>query len=177
MVAGLSLVSDLFRIRFDNEQNICRFSMSRSTSVIESWWIFIVVAVFSGVGVGYAILNGLVCIYYQVIIALSLYYLFASFQWELPWMQCDQEWNTPQCGDPRPANITNISECTGTIPFIPRVNWINDTFENSLENEHIFAKYLKESHGLCSGQCFSFRYTWLFFGHKFICTLHIQIEL
>ena len=55
--------------------------------------------VLTGIGVGYTVLNALVCIYYNVIIALSLYYLFASFQKTLPWSTCDNEWNTPACGD------------------------------------------------------------------------------
>ena len=54
----------------------------------------------AGVGIGYIVLNALVCIYYNVIIALSLYYLFGSFQAVLPWSTCDNEWNTENCGDP-----------------------------------------------------------------------------
>ena len=54
----------------------------------------------SGIGIGYTILNGLVCIYYNVIIALSLYYLFSSMQAQLPWGSCGHEWNTPTCGHP-----------------------------------------------------------------------------
>ena len=61
----------------------------------------------TGVGVAYMVLNGLVCIYYNVIIAMSLYYLFASFTSDLPWGSCGHEWNTPACGDPqRPGNAS-----------------------------------------------------------------------
>ena len=61
---------------------------------------------FQGVGIGYMVLNGLVCIYYNVIIATALYYLFASLQKTLPWSTCDNPWNTPACGDPVSMNMT-----------------------------------------------------------------------
>ena len=62
----------------------------------------------SGVGIGYMVLNGLVCIYYNVIIATSLYYLFASFTANLPWGSCGHEWNTIHCGDPT-SDVGNMS--------------------------------------------------------------------
>jgi len=54
----------------------------------------------AGVGVGYCVLNSLVCIYYNVIIALALLYLFTSLRASLPWASCDNDWNTDTCGDP-----------------------------------------------------------------------------
>ena len=53
-----------------------------------------------GIGIGYSILNGLVCIYYNVIIAIAIYYLFGSLTSVLPWSTCDNPWNTENCGDP-----------------------------------------------------------------------------
>ena len=52
-------------------------------------------------GIGLAmclIVSGLVSIYYNVIIAWSLFYLFASFSKNLPWVECsrDNEWQS-QC--------------------------------------------------------------------------------
>ena len=38
-----------------------------------------------GVGIAAVVLNTLVCIYYGVILAYTVYYLFASFQYPLPW--------------------------------------------------------------------------------------------
>lgn len=35
--------------------------------------------------------------YYNVIIAWSLRYFFASFATMLPWTSCDNDWNTPLC--------------------------------------------------------------------------------
>jgi len=55
---------------------------------------------FVGVGLGYSILNSLIGIYYNVIIALALYYLFGSLTASLPWASCDNDWNTDACGDP-----------------------------------------------------------------------------
>ena len=45
--------------------------------------------------------------FYNVIIAWALYYFFASFTSELPWMSCNNTWNTPQCydGHLRPADL------------------------------------------------------------------------
>ncbi|XP_005805062.2 sodium- and chloride-dependent GABA transporter 2-like isoform X1 [Xiphophorus maculatus] len=50
-------------------------------------------------GLGYAsqvmILHG--CVYYVVILAWALFYLFYSFQAELPWSHCNNTWNTNAC--------------------------------------------------------------------------------
>ena len=35
--------------------------------------------------------------YYNVIMAWCFFYLFNSFQSELPWGTCNNDWNTPQC--------------------------------------------------------------------------------
>jgi len=51
------------------------------------------VPILKGIGFGMVIVSFFVCVYYNVIIAWSLYYLFASFQSVLPWTKCDQWWN------------------------------------------------------------------------------------
>lgn len=51
-----------------------------------------------GVGFGMVLVSGIVCIYYNVIMAWSLYYMFMSFTTgELPWTTCGNWWNTENC--------------------------------------------------------------------------------
>ena len=47
------------------------------------------------------LVSGIVCVYYNVIMAWSLYYMYIAFSsfrtGVLPWTTCDNEWNTPAC--------------------------------------------------------------------------------
>ena len=43
------------------------------------------ISIFQGVGIAYMVLNGLVCIYYNVIISWALTLFFSSFYNPLPW--------------------------------------------------------------------------------------------
>nr|AKN21428.1 slc6a-8 [Schmidtea mediterranea] len=52
---------------------------------------------FKGVGYASVLLNFYVALYYNVIIAWSLYYLFVSFSPTLPWTVCDKWWNSENC--------------------------------------------------------------------------------
>lgn len=51
---------------------------------------------FPGVGITMVLIAIFVTIYYNVIIAYSLYYMFASFQSELPWKNCSY-WADTNC--------------------------------------------------------------------------------
>ncbi|KAG2470414.1 SC6A6 protein, partial [Polypterus senegalus] len=53
--------------------------------------------IFTGIGYASIVIVSLLNVYYIVILAWGLYYLFQSFRSELPWAKCDQEWNTPSC--------------------------------------------------------------------------------
>lgn len=50
-----------------------------------------------GTGFSMIMVSFLVSIYYVVILAWILYFLFASFISPLPWTTCNNEWNTPNC--------------------------------------------------------------------------------
>ena len=52
---------------------------------------------FTGVGYGMVIISTIVCVYYNIIITWTLYYLFMSMRAMLPWASCDNDWNTENC--------------------------------------------------------------------------------
>lgn len=54
---------------------------------------------FVGVGMGMVVVSAIVCIYYNVIVAWTIYYLFMSFRTTLPWSHCGNSWNTENCVD------------------------------------------------------------------------------
>ncbi|XP_061105390.1 sodium- and chloride-dependent GABA transporter ine-like [Conger conger] len=58
-----------------------------------------------GVGLAMMAITFILSTYYNVIIAWALYYLFSSFQSPLPWENCNNTWNRPNCTD----HITNRS--------------------------------------------------------------------
>uniref|UniRef100_A0A4W3JNB1 Transporter n=1 Tax=Callorhinchus milii TaxID=7868 RepID=A0A4W3JNB1_CALMI len=55
--------------------------------------------IFKGVGFTVILISLYVGFYYNVIIAWALYYLFSSFTMELPWIHCNNSWNSPNCSD------------------------------------------------------------------------------
>ncbi|XP_035288524.1 sodium- and chloride-dependent GABA transporter ine [Anguilla anguilla] len=58
-----------------------------------------------GVGLATVAISFIMCTYYNVIITWALYYLFSSFQSPLPWENCNNTWNRPNCTD----HMTNSS--------------------------------------------------------------------
>lgn len=52
----------------------------------------------AGLGYGSALVSGIVCIYYNVILAWAIYYMCMSFTThQLPWTGCNNAWNTEHC--------------------------------------------------------------------------------
>ena len=70
----------------------------------------------TGIGWGMVAISAMTCIYYNVIIMYAIYYMFVSFvtlDGEVPWIDCDNPWNTKQCRqDPYPSfnSMTNDTE-------------------------------------------------------------------
>ncbi|XP_060714050.1 sodium- and chloride-dependent neutral and basic amino acid transporter B(0+) [Tachysurus vachellii] len=54
------------------------------------------VPILQGVGITMMLVSTLVSIYYNIIIAYSIYYMFASFQFPLPWSDCSS-WSEKDC--------------------------------------------------------------------------------
>ncbi|XP_010874190.1 solute carrier family 6 member 6a isoform X1 [Esox lucius] len=74
--------------------------------------------IFTGIGYASIVIVSLLNVYYIVILAWGLYYLFQCFQPELPWAKCNQPWNTDRCVEDTvrknktlmlTANITNFT--------------------------------------------------------------------
>ncbi|XP_032629403.1 sodium-dependent noradrenaline transporter [Chelonoidis abingdonii] len=68
--------------------------------------------VFKGVGYAVILIALYVGFYYNVIIAWSLYYLFSSFTFELPWTNCGNSWNSLNCTDPKLFNASVLGNGT-----------------------------------------------------------------
>lgn len=59
--------------------------------------IWKVCPVFKGIGHSMVLVSLYICIYFAVIIAYVVHYIFASFSKDLPWESCNNEWNSVHC--------------------------------------------------------------------------------
>ncbi|BFZ23381.1 hypothetical protein BsWGS_26420 [Bradybaena similaris] len=108
-----------------------------------------------GVGVSMCIISLIVAIYYNVIMAYTLYYFFASMQGTLPWTECTEEWTikyacAKRVADPPLCTINNTynemleaCKCTGnySIDSLLTVNCTH-VMENATTAAELF--FLKE---------------------------------
>jgi len=78
-----------------------------------------------GIGVAMVIISMMVAIYYNVIMAYCLFYLFNTASLILPWSVCDPEWSDERCyvrGTNRTSGkegiciVDNIGGCTEVLP-------------------------------------------------------------
>lgn len=89
---------------------------------------------FKGVGFCAVLVAFYVSFYYNVIIAWALYFLASSVQTELPWLHCNNTWNTERCWSGM-TNVTpvNLSEAvlneTQTFQFHNRYTPASEFFQ------------------------------------------------
>ena len=67
----------------------------------------------SGISFGQLLIQSYGCITYNVVIMYCIYYFFASFTSKLPWIGCDNRWNTDLCSD----RLDQCLERDGIITF------------------------------------------------------------
>ena len=67
-----------------------------------------------GIGISTNIANSLLVLFYNMIIAYSLYFLIMSLTSELPWQKCNPEWASP----------SNFHQCVIMLSIIGLTNLI-----------------------------------------------------
>uniref|UniRef100_A0A7N6A2E3 Transporter n=1 Tax=Anabas testudineus TaxID=64144 RepID=A0A7N6A2E3_ANATE len=89
---------------------------------------------FEGIGYATQVIEAHLNVYYIVILAWAIFYLFNCFTTELPWAGCGHYWNTENCVDYYGENATNITNLNATSPVIEfwerRVLKISDGIEH-----------------------------------------------
>ncbi|KAK2574017.1 Sodium-dependent dopamine transporter [Acropora cervicornis] len=83
---------------------------------------------FQGVGFASMMVSFLVCVYYNIIIAWCLYYLFLSMAKDVPWKSCGNWWNTPKCLSGPIPPITNNCTALSSNTSNTLVNGTNALF-------------------------------------------------
>ena len=68
--------------------------------VLKPEWVLLLISAFLfSLGIGFASIavSFLVSVYYNVIMAWSLFYFYQAFKKDIPWVGCHHPWNTPDC--------------------------------------------------------------------------------
>lgn len=94
--------------------------------------------IFKGIGWGMLMVSFLVCIYYNMVIAYTLYYLFASFTSKLPWQDCREEWMRLNISG-KPSTCVERDSNYSAILSAKRA-WCNDTIDtgDTTSDDYIF---------------------------------------
>ncbi|KAM8953600.1 sodium- and chloride-dependent neutral and basic amino acid transporter B(0+)-like [Pelodytes ibericus] len=132
----------------------CSLGQFSSLGPVSVWRV---VPILQGVGITMVLITTLVSIYYNVIIAYSLYYLFASFHTILPWTNCDA-WADEKCSKTIKGlcNVTlspnNITTMDLTVVKENNLSCLNDSIvmeDVDLPSKQYWEKViLRQSSGL-----------------------------
>uniref|UniRef100_H2ZDJ1 Transporter n=1 Tax=Ciona savignyi TaxID=51511 RepID=H2ZDJ1_CIOSA len=77
--------------------------------------IWKIAPIFKGVGYCMMFISFVVCIYYNVIIAYSLHFIFNSFTSVVPWSTCGNYWNSKFC---RTNTLRECANCIGLVRVV-----------------------------------------------------------
>ncbi|KAJ1519377.1 hypothetical protein ONE63_004670 [Megalurothrips usitatus] len=80
--------------------------------------------IFKGVGFCAVMVAFYVSFYYNVIIGWALYFMAASVAAELPWLHCNNTWNTASCWE-SPSNATNATLANVTVSNLTVANMLH----------------------------------------------------
>jgi SNF family Na+-dependent transporter len=90
-----------------------------------------------GIGMASVVIESYLNIYYIIILAWALFYLFSSFTWELPWTTCTNSWNTGICVSAPPLGLAQevglwwlVTECLTDLAL--ELNWCGLCFHEVL---------------------------------------------
>ncbi|PRD25861.1 UNVERIFIED_CONTAM: Sodium- and chloride-dependent glycine transporter 1 [Trichonephila clavipes] len=129
------------------------FGQFASLSPISIWKIS---PFFKGLGYGMVIVSGIVCIYYNIIIAWTLYYIYQSYY--VPWATCDNWWNTQDCLKETPAtcdsNFTsqnytsNLTDCFTSNSTNDTLHLLSNTSKKTSSEEYWLYNVLHQSSGI-----------------------------
>ncbi|CAC5404714.1 Sodium- and chloride-dependent neutral and basic amino acid transporter B(0+),Sodium- and chloride-dependent taurine transporter,Sodium-dependent noradrenaline transporter,Sodium-dependent nutrient amino acid transporter 1,Sodium-dependent proline transporter,Sodium-and chloride-dependent glycine transporter 1,Creatine transporter,Sodium- and chloride-dependent GABA transporter 3,Sodium- and chloride-dependent betaine transporter,Sodium- and chloride-dependent GABA transporter 2,Sodium-dependent dopamine t len=88
------------------EYAVAQFS---SSSTLTVWKIC---PLMKGVGYGALLVSAIFCVYFNIFMTWTLYFLYQSMTSVLPWSHCNNEWNTENCLDSSRynASISNVSK-------------------------------------------------------------------
>ncbi|KAM4696123.1 uncharacterized protein WCC33_014859 [Rhinophrynus dorsalis] len=132
----------------------CSMGQFSSLGPVSVWRV---VPLLQGVGITMVLITTLVSIYYNVIIAYSLYYMFASFQRVLPWSDCF-EWADTNCSKSTRGFCSVILSDNETVTM--NLSWVKERNLTCMANSTVMEKVdlpskqywekvaLRQSHGL-----------------------------
>lgn len=81
--------------------------------------VWAVTPIFRGIGYAMFFMGTYVAIYYNMVIAWALYYLYASFTAlpEVPWRNCGNPWNTDNCTNIERQNGSSTMAAAAAVTF------------------------------------------------------------
>jgi solute carrier family 6 GABA transporter-like protein 1 len=78
--------------------------------------VFKISPIFKGVGYAAAVMACWLNVYYIVILAWGLYYLYMSLTADLPWRTCENDWNSLNCRNPYEKPFNEVCKNRTNVP-------------------------------------------------------------